>query len=43
MSEDEIAKPVEAAYYEHVRLLGSGLLESVYQEVLAYELNKLQE
>jgi GxxExxY protein len=40
MTENEIAKiVVDAAYHIHVRL-GPGLLESVYETVLAYELNK---
>jgi len=41
MTENEIAKViVDAAYQIHVRL-GPGLLESVYESVLAYELRKL--
>ena len=40
MTENEIAKViVDVAYHVHVRL-GPGLLESVYQEVMAYELTK---
>lgn len=40
MSENEIAKViVDAAYHIHVRL-GPGLLESVYETILAYELKK---
>ena len=40
MTENEIAKViVDAAYYIHTRL-GPGLLESVYEVVLAYELRK---
>lgn len=40
MNENEVAKViVDCAYQIHVRL-GPGLLESVYQEVLAYELRK---
>jgi GxxExxY protein len=40
MSENEIAKLiVDAAYHVHVKL-GPGLLESVYETVLAYELKK---
>jgi GxxExxY protein len=40
MTENEIAKVVvDAAYQVHVRL-GPGLLESVYEVVLAYELKK---
>ena len=40
MSENEIAKEVvDAAYKVHVTL-GPGLLESVYEVVLAYELKK---
>ncbi|MFW5682316.1 MAG: GxxExxY protein, partial [Phycisphaeraceae bacterium] len=40
MSENDIARVVvDAAYHIHVRL-GSGLLESVYERVLAYELAK---
>ena len=40
MTENEIATLiVDTAYHIHVRL-GPGLLESVYQEVLVYELRK---
>ncbi|MBE9050782.1 GxxExxY protein [Nostocales cyanobacterium LEGE 11386] len=40
MNENEIAKViVDAAFKVHVRL-GPGLLESVYEAVLAYELGK---
>jgi GxxExxY protein len=40
MSENDIAKiVVDAAYHIHVSL-GAGLLESVYERVLAYELAK---
>lgn len=40
MTENEIAKQVvDAAYHVHTRL-GPGLLESVYEVVLAHELNK---
>lgn len=40
MTENEIAKVVvDAAYKIHMKL-GSGLLESVYERVLAYELKK---
>ena len=40
MTENEIAKiVVDVAYHVHVRL-GPGLLESVYQEVMVYELRK---
>ena len=40
MTENEIAKMiVDVAFHVHVRL-GPGLLESVYQEVMAYELKK---
>jgi GxxExxY protein len=40
MTENEIAKcVVHAAYLEHTRL-GPGLLESVYEAVMAYELDK---
>lgn len=40
MTENEIAKiVVDAAYHIHVKL-GPGLLESVYESVLAYELKK---
>lgn len=40
MTENEIAKTiVDAAYHIHVKL-GPGLLESVYESVLAYELKK---
>ena len=40
MTENEIAKVVvDAAYQIHVKL-GPGLLESVYESILAYELKK---
>ncbi len=40
MSENEIAKNVvDAAYKVHINL-GPGLLESVYEKVLAYEITK---
>ncbi len=40
MTENEVAKLiVDAAYHIHVKL-GPGLLESVYESVLAYELRK---
>jgi len=40
MTENELSKIiVDAAYQIHVRL-GPGLLESVYEEVLAYELSQ---
>ena len=40
MTENEVAKIiVDAAYHVHKRL-GPGLLESVYETVLAYELKK---
>ena len=40
MTENEVAKEiVDAAYHVHKRL-GPGLLESVYETVLAYELKK---
>lgn len=40
MTENEIARIiVDAAYHIHVKL-GPGLLESVYESVLAYELKK---
>ena len=40
MTENEVAKViVDTAYHIRVRL-GPGVLESVYQEVLAYELKK---
>lgn len=40
MSENEIAKiVVDAAYKVHINL-GPGLLESVYEKVLAYEITK---
>ncbi|MCB9927199.1 MAG: GxxExxY protein [Planctomycetaceae bacterium] len=40
MTENEVAKViVDVAYHVHVRL-GPGLLESVYQEVMLYELQK---
>jgi GxxExxY protein len=41
MNENEIAKKVlDAAFLVHTKL-GSGLLESVYEVVLAHELRKL--
>ena len=41
MHENDIAKKVlDAAFKVHTRL-GPGLLESVYEAVLAYELNKM--
>lgn len=41
MTENEIAKEiVNACYNIHVQL-GPGLLESVYEEILSYELSKL--
>ena len=40
MTENEVAKiVVDTAYQVHIRL-GPGLLESVYETVLAYELKK---
>ena len=40
MNENELAKiVVDAAFHVHTSL-GPGLLESVYQKVMAYELNK---
>ncbi len=40
MTENEIAKiVVDVAYHVHVKL-GPGLLESVYQQVMVYELRK---
>jgi GxxExxY protein len=39
MTENAIAKEVDAAYRIHTTL-GPGLLESVYQTVLAYELGR---
>lgn len=40
MTENEVAKAiVDVAYQLHVKL-GPGLLESVYQEVMVYELRK---
>ena len=40
MTENEIAKEiVDAAYHVH-KCFGPGLLESVYETVLAYELKK---
>ncbi|TWU44778.1 hypothetical protein Poly51_58440 [Rubripirellula tenax] len=40
MTENEVAKViVDVAYHVHVGL-GPGLLESVYQEVMVYELRK---
>jgi GxxExxY protein len=41
MAESEVAKQiVDAAYHVHFSL-GPGLLESVYEVVLAYELDKI--
>ena len=43
MTENEIATSVvDAAFLVHTRL-GSGLLESVYEGVLRYELNKARD
>ncbi|MDP2993413.1 MAG: GxxExxY protein, partial [Deltaproteobacteria bacterium] len=40
MNENEIAKEVVDAAYQVHRKLGPGLLETVYEVVLAYELKK---
>ena len=40
MNENEIAKEIVDAAYKIHTTLGSGLLESVYETVLAYELEK---
>lgn len=40
MTENEIAKIVWDICFKIHRVLGPGLLESVYEEILAYELNK---
>jgi len=40
MDENEIAKRIVDAAYQIHRKLGPGLLESVYETVLAYELEK---
>ncbi len=42
MTENEVATVLVDAAYQIHRQLGPGLLESVYQEVLAYELKKRQ-
>ena len=41
MTENEIAKVIVDLSLKIHKLLGPGLLESVYEEVLAYELKKL--
>lgn len=41
MTENEIAKIVWEICFKIHKVLGPGLLESVYEEILAYELNKL--
>lgn len=41
MSENEIAKKIVDVCLKIHKLLGPGLLESVYEEVLAYELGKM--
>ena len=40
MTENEIAKKLVDLFYKIHRKLGPGLLESVYEEVLCYELQK---
>ena len=40
MTENEIAKEIVDAAYKIHKILGPGLLESVYETVLAYELDK---
>jgi GxxExxY protein len=40
MTENEIAKEIVDSAYKIHTSLGPGLLESVYESVLAYELNK---
>ena len=40
MTENEIAKEIVDAAYKAHTTLGPGLLESVYETVLAYELEK---
>ena len=40
MTENEIAKEIVDAAYQIHRQLGPGLLESVYEAVMAYELEK---
>jgi len=40
MTENEIAKEIVDAAYKIHKILGPGLLESVYETVLAYELEK---
>jgi len=41
MTENEIAKIVWDICFRIHKVLGPGLLESVYEEILTYELNKL--
>jgi len=40
MSENEITYQIRGAIYEVYKALGPGLLESVYEEALTYELQK---
>ena len=40
MNENEISKVIVSAVYHVYNALGPGLLESVYEKVLAYELEK---
>ncbi|HOI87721.1 MAG TPA: GxxExxY protein [Lentimicrobium sp.] len=41
MTENQIAKIVRDICFRIHKVLGPGLLESVYEEILTYELNKL--
>ena len=41
MTENQIAKIVWDICFRIHKVLGPGLLESVYEEILTYELNKL--
>ena len=40
MTENEISYEIRGAIYEVYKALGPGLLESVYEEAMAYELHK---
>lgn len=40
MTENEVAKEIVDAYFQIHKKLGPGLFESVYEEVMAYELDK---
>lgn len=41
MTENEISYEIRRAIFKVYNALGSGLLESAYEAVLAYELNKM--